>query len=102
MADAKVLPAAWPEGWSAEEYFGAMQREVTQILEDSGMSPLEAQAATGVVMGKLTNDYDRVVGQLRGAFRDQNPDLARLLIEYGYWTPGQEDTAELLASGVLK
>ena len=57
----------------------------------------QAQALTGVVFDSLTKDYNKVLGDVRRAIRDGNPELARTLYEWGYATPGKEETAEFLA-----
>ena len=56
----------------------------------------------GVAMGKLQGKYVDVLGKVKSGLRDSNPELARLLVKWGYWEPGKEDTGELLAAGTLR
>ena len=92
----------WTEGMTADRYYGQIEAAVYQRLQERGFSALEAQSLTGVVMQDVMRPYLDIAGKVRGAMREADPELMRLLIAWGYYTPGKETTAELLASGGLR
>lgn len=99
---AKANGFDWTEGTDADKFWGDIQQEVYQRVQAKGFAPLEARSLTNVVMGQLQKDYVDVSSKVRAALRDSNPELARLLVQWGYWEPSKSDTGELIASGVLR
>ena len=99
---AKANGFDWTEGTDADKFWGDIQQEVYQRVQAKGFAPLEARSLTNVVMGQLQKDYVDVSSKVRSALRDSNPELARLLVQWGFWEPGKEDTGELIAAGTLR
>jgi len=99
---AKANGFDWTEGTDADKFWGDIQQEVYQRVQAKGFAPLEARSLTNVVMGQLQKDYVDVSSKVRAALRDSNPELARLLVQWGYWEPSKADTGELITAGILR
>lgn len=99
---AESMGFKWEEGQTAERFWQEVNSEVVDLFKSEGFSTLEAQAMAGVAMGKLQGKYVDVLGKVKSGLRDANPELARLLVQWGYWEPGKKDTGELLAAGTLR
>lgn len=99
---AKANGFDWTEGTDADKFWGDIQQEVYQRVQAKGLAPLEARSLTNVVMGQLQKDYVDVSSKVRAALRDSNPELARLLVQWGYWEPSKADTGELITAGILR
>jgi len=92
----------YPEGMDADKFWGGIEMAVLERIRAKGLSDLEARSLTNVVMGQLQKDYVDISGKVRSALRDADPELARRLIQWGYWEPGKKDTGELIAAGTLR
>lgn len=100
---AEAVGFGWSENQTADKFWNELNIAVVDMFKDEmGFAPLEAQALGDVAMGKLQNKYFDALGKVRAGMREADPELARLLVEWGYWTPGKEDTGKLIAAGTLQ
>lgn len=85
------------EGKTADQFFDETGAEVFRRLKERGMDDYQAGVLTTQVMNKLTGPYSDMASEVRKAARESNPELMRALIEAGYYTPGKEASAKILA-----
>lgn len=93
-AQQKGIP--FEEGMTADKYFGGIEAEVRKRIAAKGGTAKQVDLLTDQVMDSMKSEYAELGGKVRRAFRDANPEVADLLLKWGYYDPGAQETGEIL------
>jgi hypothetical protein len=94
---AKANNVPVPEGQTPQQFLADTEVEVRKRLKAKGLNDRDADLLASQLMGDLTESYTTAVTTVRKAFRDQKPEIVNLLIKWGWWDPGKEDTRKIIA-----
>ena len=93
---AKAKGAPVKEGQTVQEFLTETEVELRKRAKLKGLSDQNADLIASQAMATLTKDYATAVTEVRARFRALNPEIVKLLIKWGYFDPGKEETAAII------